>query len=164
MQHCSSQQSAEQLCHGFDPSVYGRRRLYTVGIVASGYTKGRQVLTLLLEGMGKGSAVIGCAWLAPKTELVVMACPPSPWPKQTGTISQSSMYSKSRLQHTVPYTLKHIIFDCSYDTGRLHDANLCVALSIWMDCEAIMRLCREHSPCTSTCLLVAEQHFVQSCL
>ena len=100
------------------------------GVVSSGYTKGRQVLTLLLEGVGRGSAaVIGCAWLTPTTELVVVECLPSPLSEQTDTISHSSMYSKSRLHHTVPYTLKHVTFDCSYDTGRLHGSNLCVALS-----------------------------------
>ena len=44
--------------------------------------KGAQVLTLLLEGVGKGSAAVtGCAWLALTPELVVVACPPLPLPE-----------------------------------------------------------------------------------
>ena len=58
------------------------------GEAASGSTKGRQVLTLLLEGVGKGStAVIGCALLAPSNELVTVACPPSLLPEEADTIS-----------------------------------------------------------------------------
>ena len=41
--------------------------------------QGRQMLTLLQEGVDKGNAaVIGCAWLAPTNEVEVVACPPLP--------------------------------------------------------------------------------------